>query len=270
MDSAPRIRDLGWVRVGMGIATLAVVFWTYIWLWGGGINTNRVGVDFVLYRQSAVDWLSGHSVYLSRQLAGPYVIQGGDRLYPPTALLLFAPFVYLPAWLWWAVPFAGTLYGFWRQDLAAWTWPLVLLVAAIVMPGYLEGNPGIWMTAFLALGLSWSGPAALVLLKPTLAPFALPGIRHRSWWLVVAALAGASLLFGPLWVDWWRAAVVNPTNGGLLYNATSYPWAILMIVISLGRNGRPFRAAMSDLAGTVWALGRRGQTLAELARPTRQ
>ena len=254
----------------MGIATLAVVFWAYIWLWGGGINTDRVGVDFVLYRQSALDWLSGHSAYLPRQLAGPYAIEGGDRLYPPIALLLFVPFVCLPAWLWWALPLVATVYGFWRLDLAAWTWPLVLLVAAIVMPGYLEGNPGIWMTAFLALGLSWSGPAVLVLLKPTLAPFALPGIRGRTWWVVLALLAVASLLFWSLWVDWWRAAVVNPTNGGLLYNASSYPWALLMLVISLGRNGRTFRGAVADLCCAVPRIQRLARVLSAGGRAMRE
>lgn len=266
MEPAARLRDLGWARLGMGVGALAVIFWVYLWVWGGGPHWDRFGVDFLLYRQSALDWLAGRSVYLPRQLSGPYAIAGGERLYPPITLLLFLPFVCLPAWLWWFIPLFTTAYGLWRLDLAAWTWPWLLLLAATLMPSYLTGNPGIWMCAFIVLGLTWSGPAALVLLKPTLAPFALLGIRRRPWWIVVAALAVASLFFGSLWLDWWRAAVINPTNGGLLYNANSYPWAVLVLVISLGRNGRTLRTAVLELKNALPTPGRIGRATAHNGR----
>ena len=54
----------------------------------------------------------------------------------------------------------------------------------------------------------------LVLLKPSIAPFALIGVRRRSFWLVVIAGAAVSvILFGPLWAQYFlvvRNMVLRP------------------------------------------------------------
>ncbi len=65
-------------------------------------------------------------------------------------------------------------------------------------------------------GLLLGWPAALVLVKPTLAPFMLIGARDRRWWAVLGGLLVASLLLLPLMRDWFvvltnaRGEMVGP------------------------------------------------------------
>jgi hypothetical protein len=98
------------------------------------------------------------------------------------------------------------------------------------------GNPVIWAMAAMALAVvSGSRLAApFVLLKPSLAPFALFGVRRRSWWLGLAALVALSLPFGALWVD-WLASVVNSRGGGPLYSALEIPMLLMPLAAWLGR-----------------------------------
>ena len=67
-----------------------------------------------------------------------------------------------------------------------------------------------------AVGCVTSGPAVLVLLKPSLTPFALMGANRRRWWIALALFAVVSLPFGALWIDWARALLNS--NGSLLYS----------------------------------------------------
>jgi hypothetical protein len=66
-------------------------------------------------------------------------------------------------------------------------------------------------------GLVTAGPAVFVLIKPSLAPFAAFGIRHRRWWGFLFLLAPASLPFGTLWQD-WVTALLN-SNASTFYSA---------------------------------------------------
>jgi hypothetical protein len=65
-----------------------------------------------------------------------------------------------------------------------------------------SGNPGLWIAMFAALGTVWRPAFALVLLKPSLAPFALFGVRSRGWWVLLAAVVLVSLAFLPMWIDY--------------------------------------------------------------------
>jgi hypothetical protein len=221
------------------------------------------GFDFATYRDAAVSWVNGDGFYHARQLAGPYLITDlprADILYPPIILPLLVPFVALPPQLWWAIPMALTIWAFVRMRPAPWTWPvlLVLWVWPASWMGYILGNPGMWVLAAEAWGLLYGWPAVFVLLKPTLAPFALVGSGHRSWWIALAVFVVACSLFGAMWIDWWRAAVVNPTNGGLAYGLAYVPTMLLPIVAWLGRDGRPLTLVL----GTV---GARARSLASAA-----
>jgi ABC-type transport system involved in cytochrome c biogenesis permease component len=77
-----------------------------------------------------------------------------------------------------------------------------------------------------------AGP--FVLLKPSLAPFALFGANRRSWWAGLAALVLLCLPFGGLWAD-WVASVLNSRGGGLLYSALEIPMLLLPLVAWIGR-----------------------------------
>jgi hypothetical protein len=199
-----------------------------------------IGVDFVLYRDVAARWLAGGPYFEPYQLAGPYDIQAGDVLYPPVGLVLFVPFAVLPAvlaWpLWWAIPIGATAWAIRRLRPRPEVWPLMAL--CIAWPTTLlktwTGNPVIWCVAALALGTIWYWPAVFVLLKPSLAPFALFGANRRSWWLALGGFVLLCLPFGSLWVD-WVTSVVNAQGGGLLYSTLEIPMLLLPLVAWLGR-----------------------------------
>jgi hypothetical protein len=169
-------------------------------------GAGDIGVDYRFYRDAAQRWLTEGSFYLPHQLAGPYVVTTlVDVLYPPNALLLFVPFVALPAVLWWAIPIGvlGAVIATWRPAL--WSIPvmLVMLMWVRAFGAFLWGNTDMWMAAAIAGGLRWGWPAALILIKPSIAPFVLAGARRRSFWVVAVAFVVASLvLFWPLWLDY--------------------------------------------------------------------
>ncbi len=227
-----------WDRVASVIAIvflgLSVAQWSQFLLGGGGDN---IGVDYILYRDAAARWVQGAGFYLPHQLAGPYVIAHGDVLYPPPILVLLLPFLVLPAVLWWAIPLGITLAMVlaYRPSGPAWLAIAVCLWFPITGVKILHGNPGLWFMAAIALGTRWAWPSALVLLKPTVAPFALIGIRRRGWWLGLAGLAAVSMLFLPMWPDYITDLRNSQTEGGILYNLNEYPMLAIPAFAWLGR-----------------------------------
>jgi hypothetical protein len=209
-----------------------------------------LGVDYRLYRDAAHLWLNGGPFYPSRQLVGPYEITPGDVLYPPVAIWLFAPFA-IPNGpeasigaeaVWWLLPLVATAWAVCRLRPAPWAWPVIALCATnpTVLLKVWTGNPVIWSMAALALAvaLPWRTTAPFVLLKPSLAPFALFGVRHRSWWAGAGLFALMSLPFGSLWAD-WLATLANSRGGGLLYSSLEAPFLLLPLVAWLGRTRDP-------------------------------
>ena len=200
------------------------------------------GVDRDLYLTVTRRWLDGGPYLEPYQLAGPYDIRPGDVLYPPVALALFVPFAVagaLGAVLWFAIPLAGT------AGAVAWlrprpvVWPLLALCATnpTTLLKVWTGNPVIWSMFALAvatIGVRSRAAAPFVLLKPSLAPFALFGANRRSWWLGLALLVAASVPFGSMWGD-WIASVLNSRGGGLLYSALEIPMLLLPLVAWFGR-----------------------------------
>lgn len=195
-----------------------------------------LGVDYRLYRDDALRWLAGGQFYEARQLVGPYDIVAGDVLYPPVGLWLFVPFTVLPAILWWAIPLVATAWAVRRLRPRPETWPLLALCLAwpTTPLKVWTGNPVIWAVAALSLGVLYLSPSVFVLLKPSLAPFALFGAHRRRWWIALAVFVALCLPFGALWAD-WLASVENSRGGGLLYSALEIPMLLLPIVAWLGR-----------------------------------
>lgn len=221
------------------------------------------GMDFLVYWDAARRWADGGSYYLPWQLAGPYLIHGPDSqlavLHPPTFVLVSAPFALLPrdvaALFWTATPIIVTAWAVRRMRPPPWSWPVLgLLVAwpptAIAIA---TGNATLAGTAALAVALAtrhrWI--AGLVLLKPSLAPFAIFGIRSRAWWIVAVTPAVASLPFASLWSDWFRA-IANAQDGGLLYSLPHVPIVALPVVAWLSsRHGSVSPPARLDADGTL-------------------
>jgi hypothetical protein len=242
---AARVRGL--VRHFVALASVALLS---IWIlmiaamlttgWAGQV----AGVDYRAITGAASRWVTTGNFYQPWQLAGPYAIQYGhsiDVLYPPVVLWLVVPFLFLPAFLWWAIPAAATAWGLLRLRPGPWT-RMVLFVLALwpwSIGVWLWGNPSMWVLAAESLGLAYGWPAVLVLVKPTLAPFALIGVRNRSWWIALGVFILLCLPFGALWADWIRAAVVNPTNGGLGYSVPNLPYMVMPLVAWAARMKHP-------------------------------
>ena len=197
-----------------------------------------IGVDFHQYLAHFERWQNTGEFYLPRQLAGPTAVMDGDPLYPPLILWLLAPFRVLPEVIWWIVPMTIIITTLVRLRPAPWTWPILALIAAWPRTPalFLYGNPGMWTVAFVCIALvrSWGGP--LVLLKPSLAPFALIGIGRRSWAISLAIILVACLPFGSLWLDY--VTVLRNSQVPLTYSLVDLPVTLAPVLAFIGRSRR--------------------------------
>ncbi len=200
---------------------------------------SQVGVDYRLYMDAATSWLNGGPFFQSYQLAGPYPISAGDVLYPPVALILFVPFTFLPALLWWMLPAVAVAWCLFRlrPTRLAWLWIAVCALWPTTPLKALTGNPVIWAVAAMALGVLYYWPSVIVLIKPSLFPFAFFGANRRAWLLAVGVFVLACLPFGSLWIEWIRS-LVNSQGGGLAYSVLEAPMLALPIVAWAGRTDR--------------------------------
>lgn len=203
----------------------------------GTPNLNGYGgVDYRLYMDTATRWLHGGTYFQPYQLAGPYQISAGDILYPPVTLLLFVPFTFLPAILWWLIPSAAVAWSTCVLRPRPVVWPALALCLAWppTLVKIVTGNPVIWAVAALSAGVLYLWPSVLVLIKPSLFPFALFGARRRMWWIALVVFVAASLPFGSLWVDWLHS-VLNSQGGGFAYSSLELPMLAFPLIAWLGR-----------------------------------
>ena len=218
-----------WPVVGSTFVALVMLFLFAATVMRSDVSA-RIGADYQLYMDATRTWLSGGSFYPAAQLQGPFTMDEQPILYPPYSLVLFVPFVALPAALWWAIPIGLTVIGLWRRRPARWVWPL--LIAGLLWPNsiwlVLSGNPGMWVVAALAFGPRW--PTAFVLLKPSLAPFALLGIRDRGWWLAVGGLVIVSLAAISMWDDYLVSLRNFDSGRGLAYSFGDLPLVLVPVI----------------------------------------
>ena len=191
-----------------------------------------LGVDLEIYTTAARHWLADGTWYLPRQLAGPYFIADGDVLYPPTLLWLMVPFTVLPAILWWIIPGTIAAVGLARLRPALWTWPIMAVCLAWPRSTaqILFANPVIWVAAVLCWGVG-----ALALVKPTVIPFALVGIRSRRWWVALAVVAVLTVPFLPLALQYPGVLLDARLPSGWLYSAAEWPLLAIPLVAWWGR-----------------------------------
>jgi hypothetical protein len=200
---------------------------------------SSLGVDYRLYMDAALRWQSTGQFYWAYQLAGSYdPLSGPSVLYPPNALLLFAPMSHLPALLWWAIPLGAVAAGIWWLRPATWTWPLLAILVwwPRSQESVLWGNPAMWLVAAETWGLIGSWTGVMVLIKPSVGLFAFVGANRRSWWWTAAALALCSVPFGALWVDWGTAVENSGLNAG--YSVAEFAMFVLPLVAWAGRTRR--------------------------------
>jgi hypothetical protein len=135
-----------------------------------------------------------------------------------------------------------------------WSWPLLLLLLAWgpAMAQVVKGNPVMWVMAALAVSIAMGWPSTFVLLKPSLFPFALIGIRRRAWWLQLGLLGLLSLPVLALTLL-YPQVILDSRGGGLLYSIDDAPLLLLPVVAGLAagklqvprRHGHPTAARES-------------------------
>jgi hypothetical protein len=183
------------VRVAAGVLLLAIGYELFYSITNPLGVVHSWGADYSVYMETTRRWLSGGDFYR------PFTV-----FYPPIALLALIPMSYLPAALWWAIPVATIAYVAARQCRS--DWQRVALLAALAdfaLVPLASGNGSLWVAAAIVAGNRWGWPAALIALKPNLAPWMLVGVRRRSFWIVLGALALVSLVLLPMWVGWAQA-----------------------------------------------------------------
>ena len=260
-----------WIIAAVILGTVDVVAW-YLAL-RTGFYVPGLGLDLETYRAAAQSFLDGAGFYQPWQFA-PYGMASQPIMYPPATIPLFAAFTVLPSVLWWAIPLGVLAARFaptgllarsrriaphplrWGPRVATTTGddrgyttgrpesgqlrraaqssPRILLVlACLAWPQTAmlvwAGNPAMWIAMFAALG--W-GP--LVLLKPTLAPFALVGFGSRKWWIGAAILATMSLPFVGMLPD-YVTVLLNARDGqGWFYHLGNVPLMLVGLVAQQG------------------------------------
>jgi hypothetical protein len=233
-----RLRSLA-LRVAFGTLLLYAGLLVVIWVTTPNVGPAAGSGDHATYMAAARRWLAGGSFYQPYQLAGPYLVDKFEILYPPISLPLLILFSFLPDILWWLAPIAilvGVV-AFWRPGLPGWTAILACIAVPSTFETFAYGNPAMWVAAFLALGTIWGWPSVLVALKPTLFPFMLVGVRKRSWWLAAGGLVLLSLAFLPMWFDY--AKVLLNARGPLvspLYSLGNVP--LMLIPLAARYNTR--------------------------------
>jgi len=224
----PAIVGLTVTMVGILIVEVVVGISAFGW-W------RSPGVDLDIYLIATRRVLSGGTWFLDRQLDGPYDLLMGDILYPPITIALFLPFLVLPTIFWWTpIAVVGWLISSWKPSAGAWPLIALCLIYPIVPARIITGNPAIWVTMFAALGLRYQWPGALVLLKPSLFPFALIGIRSRGWWIALAILIASSVVLAPLTIQWIQVTTAA-RGAGLLYSAVDIPMVLIPVIAWLAR-----------------------------------
>jgi hypothetical protein len=234
----PLAVGLSLLGLGLFATILVAALWMEQYKW-------VAGVDRALYRDAALRWLDDGLWYRAEQVAGPYEIVMGHILYPPTALVLwFVPAAFLPDALWWAIPLTVTAAVIWQHRPAPWSWPLMAACLAFPWSAVLvaSGNPTIWIAMFIAVGTLWRPAFALVLLKPSLFPFAFLGMRSRGWWFAVAGIAVLSLAMLPMWVDYIRVLVnARGSMASIWYSARDVPLLVMPLVAWAASRRHPVR-----------------------------
>jgi hypothetical protein len=200
-------------RDGLAFAVVALLAATYAYSFIVA-KPGEAGRDLALYQREVLAWLGGAPMYPPFEVQGGFTVVDGVILYPPITIALFAPTLLLPLPFWWLIPVAIVATVVYRlRPGGRWLLAMGLcLLFPVSVNLVVAGNPDMWLAAALAVAVRWRPAAAFVLLKPSVFPFALVGLRSRGWWAVVGVFAAVSLFLLPQTLDW--IAVLRNSQGG--------------------------------------------------------
>ena len=245
-DKAARLRRFALHGLIVAFLTVAVVQVLVIWIPAMGNGEAPLGYDLNIYVERTRSWLDGEGFYRARQLAGSYVIENGDALYPPPFVLLMLPWaIGAPAVLWWLLPTVVAAAALYRLRPPLWAWALLALVLVYrrTLVAIVLGNPSIWVFAAILAGAAYGWPALGALIKPALAPFALIGARRRSWWIGLGVVSIVAVAFAPMWPDYLRVLLDARNGRDVWYVVGEVPIGIALTIV--GWAGVRARAAVA-------------------------
>lgn len=204
---------------------------------------NAIGGDLTYYASLArMLFTTGHW-FPDKELHGPWLILHSgplDVLYPPAVAWIFAPFIWLPVGVLLALVIGVNLWLIrdWRP--APWTWPLMALCVLwpLTLLKGIGGTSSLFVMMALALGLRYRWPSVFILLKPSLFPFALLGIRSKWWWVGLAVLGLMSLPFLRETLLYPQVILDSRNPDGALYSLTDVPMMAIPVIAWLGRTRR--------------------------------
>lgn len=226
-----------WYRPLMLGLALVVLVWGCLLFYTAATGTfgGFWGVDLTHYLDGTRRWLDVGTPYLPSEVAAPFEYQPETFMHPPIALLLFLPFLWVPAFLWWAIPLAVAGACIWICRPAPWTWPLLAMAAAYPRfhDALIVGNSDLWVLGGVAAGLLLGWPALVIVIKPSLGFLVIAGVRHRSWWYGWIVVVLLCLPFGYLWVEWVQVVLNSP--GDWTYSIWNVPYLMAPVVAWLGR-----------------------------------
>ena len=246
----------------------------------GGVETTSSKTTWI----ATARWGSGVGHISSRTS-----LRDRPRYGPATSCIrrwcssLFVPFTFLPPILWWAVPIGVVAWVVWRLAPGPLAWPVMAL--CLVWPPtqvkLITGNPVVWSVAALALACLNYWPSVLVLIKPSLFPFALFGATHRSWWVALRSLRiGERPVRGDVagldHVDrelaWGRPRLLDPGDPDATSSARRVVVAIAAASGNQGRIRPTRRPCLGRPASSMetWYMRRRGLTKTDAATASAQ
>lgn len=238
--------DLRPIWIGIAAMLIVAIAAETIVLYQFIDEQRAIGTDLHFFQAVAQRWLDTGIYYTDRELSGPFVVGTQvDNLYPPHALFLFVPFLFLPALLWWVIPLGLIGYVVWWCRPVAWALPILglLVLYPKTLAVVLYGNSDIWATAFAAAGVRWAWPAVLASFKPSVGFLALPGIGTRRWWVAAGILALVNLPLLPLWVNYPTVVLNSDTNiGRSLSDLPLFALPIVAWLVSTRRGSTPIRS----------------------------
>jgi hypothetical protein len=138
--------------------------------------------------------------------------------------------------MWWVIPLGliGYLVSRWKPSTFGWSVIAVCLAFPNSIVLLVNGNPVMWAMAAMAVAMPHRWVSAFVLLKPSLAPLSVIGIKDWRWWSVLGAAAIVSVALLPLWRD-YIAVLGNIRDAGLLYSLGDVPLVLIPGIAWLSR-----------------------------------
>jgi hypothetical protein len=233
----------------LGLTLVVLAFAAAMWAakFGAFVRAGALGIDYRTFVVVGHRLLEDGTPYLAYQ-AQPYLAlpevfrQPADVpfLYPPPFALVGVALTVVPWPVWWIVPIGIVAWTLASWKPAPWAWPILAL--ALTHPGLASvvavGGSSMWAVALVFAGLRWGWPAVLIVLKPSLVPFALLGLRRRSGWVAVAVMGVVSLAMLPLWVE-YATAITNATDVRWWYSLGDLPLLLVPLMAYLASRHQP-------------------------------